>query len=199
MPKVVNKAEKQQAILASAVDMIYEHGIDAVSIRRIASASGMGRSSIYTYYNNREDILHAALIQVLAAFKELQSDLLSQSLSVADKISSFFLDSFYSDEKLSRCVCVVTEYLAYLRRQRRQTDAHVSDFAHQLKALFESLLKQGISKGEFIPHDTEKMAVILSALNEHQILHKISTANNTAPFDHLSVRLILQGILKPIR
>lgn len=198
MPKVVNKAEKQQAILASAVDVIYEQGIEAVSIRRIARASGMGRSSIYTYYNNREDILHAVLRQVLAAFEKLQSDLLGQSLSVADKISGFFRDSFYPDEKLSRCVGVVTEYLAYLRRQRRQTDALVSDFTFRFKALFESLLKQGISRGEFVPHDTEKMAVILSALNEHQILHKISTANNTAPFDHTSVRLILQGILKPI-
>lgn len=161
MPKIVNKAERKKEILAAAVDAFYEQGVDAINMRSIARASGMGRSSVYTYFRSREDILHAALRQVLAAFEELQSDLLSQSLSVADKISSFFLDSFYSDEKLSRCVCVVTEYLAYLRRQRRQTDTHVSDFAYQLKALFESLLKQGISKGEFIPHDTEKMAVIL--------------------------------------
>lgn len=196
MPKVVNRAEKQQAILDTAVDVIYEQGIEAVSIRQIARASGMGRSSIYTYFNNREDILHVALRQVLAAFEKLQSDLLAQTWSVTDKISGFFRGSFYPDEKLNRYVVVVTEYLAYLRRHRRQADALVSDFTLRLKALFESLLKQGISQGEFIPHDTEKMAVILSALNEHQILHKISTANNTAPFDHTSVRLILQGILK---
>ncbi len=72
MPKVVNRAEKQQAILDSAVDVIYEQGIEAVSIRQIARASGMGRSSIYTYFNNREDILHVALRQVLAAFEKLQ-------------------------------------------------------------------------------------------------------------------------------
>lgn len=196
MPKLVNKAEKQQKILASAVDEIYEHGIDAVSMRRIAHASGMGRSSVYSYYKNCEDILHAALQHVISVFDKMQADFLTQSISVTEKIAYFFKDVFYRDEHLGRYISVVIEYLTSRRYRRLKPYNDLWDFSRHLRILFTSLLEQGIAQGEFIMHDTAQMAHVLSALNEQLILHKSFKDDQADTFDHNAIRLILQGITK---
>ncbi len=64
MPKLVNDAErsrKRQAILDAAATEIARFGYDRANINTIAERAGIGRGTIYLYFESKDDVLNALL------------------------------------------------------------------------------------------------------------------------------------------
>lgn len=51
----------QAKILASAEDLIYQHGIHATGMDLLVKTSGVARKSIYRHFTNKDDVAAAAL------------------------------------------------------------------------------------------------------------------------------------------
>lgn len=49
-----------QAILAAAVELLSEGGVEALSVEAVASMAGVSRASVYRRYANRVDLMEAA-------------------------------------------------------------------------------------------------------------------------------------------
>lgn len=64
MPKIVTEADRQQkrrAILDAAAAEIARYGYDRANINTIAERAGIGRGTIYLYFNSKDEILDALL------------------------------------------------------------------------------------------------------------------------------------------
>ena len=62
MPKGIPLTEEEQAnrrheIFNAAVDLILKKGFQETSMREIAEAAGMGKSSLYDYFKTKDEIL----------------------------------------------------------------------------------------------------------------------------------------------
>lgn len=55
------RAEVEEKIFTSTLDLLRSRGPAAVSIESVASASGVAKTTIYRRYENRESLLHAAI------------------------------------------------------------------------------------------------------------------------------------------
>lgn len=199
MPKVVDKKKKQEEILLAAINAFYELGVEQSSMKHIANAIGMGRSSLYSYFNNREDILNAILHHAIPTFdKILQYKLLNAPISVSEKIVRIFTSLAYEDEQITKLVSVVIEYLVSLQKERKKLDCYLEEFSEHVIKLFSTLLQQGIEQGEFIRHDIKQMAYVLYALLESLILRGTFNFNIDTPIDKNAIQMILNGIIQPV-
>lgn len=64
MPKIVTEADRQQkrrAILDAAAAEIARYGYDRANINTIAERAGIGRGTIYLYFDSKDEILDALL------------------------------------------------------------------------------------------------------------------------------------------
>ncbi|RVU05701.1 TetR/AcrR family transcriptional regulator [Novosphingobium umbonatum] len=67
--------ERRQRILASARDLVSQHGCDAVSMRAIAAASGVTEKTLFNIFGNKDGLLAAAAYERSASVFVLASDL----------------------------------------------------------------------------------------------------------------------------
>ena len=74
MPKIVTEADRQQkrqAILDAAAAEIARYGYDRANINTIAEHAGIGRGTIYLYFESKEDVLSALLDTIGKAIDEI--------------------------------------------------------------------------------------------------------------------------------
>jgi len=62
MPKIVDIPEQRRDILQAARKVFAQKGVQGTGMKHVAEAAGMGRSSLYHYFKDKEDLV-AALIQ----------------------------------------------------------------------------------------------------------------------------------------
>jgi AcrR family transcriptional regulator len=64
----VEKQELRQAILTAAAELILERGYDAFSLRRVAERIGYSATTIYLYYESKDDLVAAVLAEGFERF-----------------------------------------------------------------------------------------------------------------------------------
>lgn len=72
-------AEHRQKILQSALQLFREHGVEQVSMHRIAKQAGVGQGTLYRRYCNKSDLCLDLLSDSYAKFRERISLYLEQS------------------------------------------------------------------------------------------------------------------------
>jgi len=63
-------SNKEQAIRKQAIEMIVKVGFDGLSMHKLAKAANLSASTIYIYFENREDLLNQLFIQVEQNFED---------------------------------------------------------------------------------------------------------------------------------
>jgi TetR/AcrR family transcriptional regulator, transcriptional repressor of bet genes len=64
MPKQVDHLERRQAIAEAAIASIAEHGLDGAKLTRIAKAAGVTTGAVTHYFEDKDEVLLAALDEV---------------------------------------------------------------------------------------------------------------------------------------
>jgi TetR/AcrR family fatty acid metabolism transcriptional regulator len=60
MPKIVDKDKRRREIAAAVLERISEEGF-SISVDRMAEAAGVGKGTLYLYFDSREEIIFTAL------------------------------------------------------------------------------------------------------------------------------------------
>lgn len=99
-------SETKQRILDTAVTMFGERGIEACTMRDIATEVGIKAPAIYNHYSSKEDVLAAAMEDILGRF------FWGQVASLIDYPMEDWLEQ------------IVTRHVRFQLRYRRQADAN---------------------------------------------------------------------------
>jgi AcrR family transcriptional regulator len=57
------KAEAREQIIATAMDLFSRHGLDGVTVEHIADVADLGKGTIYNYFQTKEDIVVAYMVE----------------------------------------------------------------------------------------------------------------------------------------
>jgi TetR/AcrR family transcriptional repressor of nem operon len=60
-PPTQKGREQRQRIVDAAADLVFERGVTEVSLDNIREATGVSKSQLYHYFNNKSDLLHAVI------------------------------------------------------------------------------------------------------------------------------------------
>lgn len=156
---VVQKDEVRSRIVAVASKIFTRFGFRKTSMEEIAMAAKKGKSSIYYYFNSKEDIFRAV---VEKEAEELKKDLNYAIEKVDDPIEKLRTYVLFRMHKLN----TLTNYYAVLKHEYLE---HL-DFIEKMRLeydrneirILKKILQDGIDQGKFRVEEPELAAVAIA-------------------------------------
>ncbi|MCP3857924.1 MAG: TetR/AcrR family transcriptional regulator [Actinomycetia bacterium] len=86
MPKIVDRVERRAAIAAAAAGAIADEGIEAVTMKGIAARAGVTTGAVTHYFDDKDEVILAALLFVDAAMRSRLDVAFERSESLVDAL-----------------------------------------------------------------------------------------------------------------
>jgi AcrR family transcriptional regulator len=153
MPKGIPLTEEEQSrrrheIFSAAEHLFLEKGFIETSMREIAEAAGMGKSSLYDYFQNKDDILFWYFQDEIDDMTAFARDIANQQLSAIVKLHRILhmqIERLVENQEFYLRFFVELQRLGSDSRQRIRLKRYAfQDLLHQI-------VEQGIREGAFRP------------------------------------------------
>ena len=186
-PKMIDREKKAKDIAGAALTLFSQKGYSATSVDRIAEAAGIGKGTVYDYFDTKEEIFIAAIMGWLKQVELMISSNLDgledpvQRLQAIVDITLEMYDQFYPT--------TIQIFLQFVQQSMMENGVIskrrylLKDLASGIRKTVINVLLDGISKGVFRPEiarDAEKIAINLHAYLDGIGLHSIISDNNFA-------------------
>ena len=147
-----------QQIVEEARQLFATKGLTNTTMNDIAKASGKGRRTLYTYFNNKQDIYWAVVTSEMNRLYERLEAVVKKDLSPNEKLEE------YIDARLEG----IREIVYRNGSLRAEFFRDITEVEHARKKISKSeidllrkILDEGVSKGKFIVHNSLATATIL--------------------------------------
>ncbi len=163
MPKIVNKEEKRREIALACSDLIHDVGIKKITVSQVAKTAGIGKGTIYEYFENKEDIIFEIInIHIEEYHKEFTEKIIKEK-TTRDKVLHFFEFVINNSEENMKHFNGFKEYLSIVLSEENEEmlkfNCSCSTFFH---SQLEKILQEGIDKGELKSCAVDLVDVILT-------------------------------------
>jgi len=149
MAIIVNKEEKRRNIALSCRELLLEHGIDNLTISQIAETAGVGKGTIYEYFDNKEDIVFEIITTFIDEHKKRLVEISQSEMSVRDKLFHF-LSLLFENEIARKHLIIHKEFLAIsLMHETKEMLTFSEESKEQFIVILNDILKSG-EEGEEI-------------------------------------------------
>jgi AcrR family transcriptional regulator len=141
-------SQRRSEILAVAVQFIVQKGFNETSMRAIAEAAGVGKSTLYDYFPSKDEILIAYVVDEVHHMRARAEEIIAQEISVAEKFRLILraqLEYMLANKNLYVRISFEAQRLS-MESQRR-----IQQHRHAYQDMLVALLQEGIQKGEFRP------------------------------------------------
>ncbi len=176
MPKVVDKEQRKLEIAFTALDLFAEKGFNVTSISDIAAAAGMGKGTIYDYFESKEELIVAALQAWMEFFEKSLEALLSEPGTAEERLRRLIhasVEAFINDERTVRLSIAIFQ-LALTERSALAEKDVMKDLFSKFRKTVIDLILEGISEGSFrseVAKDAELITINLLAYLDGIALH----------------------------
>jgi len=151
MAIIVDKDKKRRDIALSCKEILLERGIRDLTISQLAKRAGIGKGTIYEYFENKEDIVFEIITIFMSEYEIKLLDTIDSSSSSRDKLYHFFA-LIFEDSSYAKQMTIYQEFLAI--SLLNGTDKMV-EFSISCKDRFATILNGIISgavgRGELSP------------------------------------------------
>eukprot|EP01155_Anaeramoeba_flamelloides_P012691 Anaeramoba_flamelloidesa333171_63.p1 GENE.a333171_63~~a333171_63.p1 ORF type:complete len:171 (-),score=10.40 a333171_63:112-624(-) len=150
MPKIVNKEERRKEIALSCKKLFIQRGMKALTISEVAKTAGIGKGTIYEYFENKDDIIFA-IVDILVEEKDKKREIqMSKLNSTRDKIKEFF--KFFYDEDNKNLRKLYKEFISInLMSPSDDMFCRKTEKYTKYQAMFTSIIQEGVDKKEIKP------------------------------------------------
>jgi len=183
-PKFVNREEKTRTIARAALELFALKGFAATSVDQIATAAGVGKGTLYEYFETKTDIFVAAIVEWMKHFEntiraELEHiDDPVTRLKTFVKVSTALVDPI--DPLTARFSIEILQHTLLEDGALYERRYVIKEVHTGMRKILEGILLDGISKGVFRPEwarDAEKFAINLLGYIDGISLHYLMSQN----------------------
>ena len=176
-PRKVNKEEKRREVALSCSDMIYEIGMKNLTVAQVAKNAGIGKGTIYEYFENKEDIIFEIMnIHIEQYHKEFIHAV--KKLEITRKKIELFFDFVLNDSEEN--MKHFNGYKEFLSTVLSEDNPTMKQFNCDKNEFFRGeLIKifvEGIAKGE-LKEEAIDLADGILTYQKGLALRKMSQAN----------------------
>ncbi len=163
------EAAKQEKILETAANEFAQHGYHKANINHIAAKAGISIGAMYKYFENKEDLAGATLLNGISVINHLYSAIEEIDDSF-EQIRSIFTNTISLAEKYS-------DYLKlYLLLFTSDMDEFAEKYAQDIEDVgsnyLKKIIKDGIQKGYIDPNTDVNETVLF--LDNHLMMFTFS-------------------------
>lgn len=195
MPKGIPLTEedlfsRRREIFAAAVNLILEKGFPETSMRQIAEAAGMGKSSLYDYFKTKDEIL-AFVIEEETLIVTRQAEAIARlALPPAARLRQIMcmhLDFMQANKNLLVRLGVEAQ------RLKPESQARINQKRYAYQDLVAKIIQEGIAQGCFRPVNTLNAARLLI----NSLLSALYTSRPTGSAEEMldeALEIFLNGL-----
>jgi AcrR family transcriptional regulator len=162
----------RHTILAAARIEFAHKGADNITMDDLAKASGVGRRTIYTYFQSREELYHEVIKREIDIILKQLNRVAGMRISPEKKIVKFMVNHMKTIENLIRKDRLLR--LDFLRRSEKIENFRKEIDLHEIEC-FATTLQEGTRSGIFLVDDCKNTAVLthttLKGLEQQFILN----------------------------
>lgn len=150
-PKKVNKEEKRREVALACADLIYEMGLKKLTVSEAAKCAGIGKGTIYEYFENKEDIIFEIINMHIERHHNEFVESIKGIESTKEKIKHFFKFVLDDDEETQKHFNGYKEYISIVMTDDNSTmkafNCSCNDFFQEK---LNEIIQEGIDNGELI-------------------------------------------------
>lgn len=196
MPKIIDYDKKKEEIICEAIKVFVKNGYHNTKLSEIAEQCGMGRTTLYQYFKNKDEIFNYV---VDYAFDLMQDDfhsiIESHDLSFLDKIK-YVASKLTMNFKNKKNVIIILVDLWVLMKTEKSNKSmnRVNSYLDQIKSMFVYLLQEGIKAKEIRSVNVDSMSYTICSLIESYVVQL--AVNKGIPVDEQlkNIRLFIDGL-----
>jgi len=179
---------RKEAIIAGALKVFNQSGIDKTTMDEIAKESGFGKATLYYYFSSKEEVF----IEIMNyGWKDLWQGIESQIISDL-KPRKKFIDIVKEIARIVTADKVLYGFLFtapnYIQEPKNQT---WKKYQNRLYSVLQSIIEEGIQKKEFLNINPSLLMKAIGGLF-HQLL-----INNDDNLENEDFELMLKNFLNP--
>jgi len=192
---MVEKDEIRDQIVEASRQIFSRFGFRKTTMEEIAQAVKKGKSSIYYYFQSKEDIYKAVIEKEATLIRDELTDAISNAANPADKLKAYVGTRMRTFQAMVNFYeAIKNEYLTHLDFINKVREKYDREEIQMV----ESVLKDGIIRNEFTLNDTELAAIaIVTAMKglEIPLFMNKNQPNLDERIDHL-LNVLFYGIIK---
>ena len=168
MPIIVDKKEKKEKILDAAIKVFSSQGRGNTKISDIAVAAGIGKGTIYEYFQSKDEVFAASFYYFMEKFEEVISLRIFRVQDPLEKLRVYFAawTEILEGDYLDYLEIVLDFWAEGVRKGDDSWKIDLSRFYAENIAVLDNLLSECVAKGEIKPVDTKLIAsTMLGALD----------------------------------
>ncbi len=152
MPKIVNKEEKRGEIALACFELIYEVGMKNITVAQVAKTAGIGKGTVYEYFENKEDVLFEIINIHIEQYHNNFLETIKNVKSTREKIYYFFDFAMNDSEENMKNFNGYKEYLSIVLSDEHPNMKSFNTKCHSFfKDQLEQMIEQGIANNELKP------------------------------------------------
>jgi len=187
---------KKEIVLKVAQEIFAKYGLTKTTIDDIAKAAGVGKSSIYYYFKNKEDIFRAVIESQVQMVGDRIKNAIESAKTPKEKLIAFVKTRMRCFREVAHVYNHVfkDEYLKhyeYIQRLRKEYDKNETELVNQI-------LSEGIKTGDFIIQDPA-LASFVIMIGIKGLEYEWATETDEAKMEQDSEKLfpiLFYGIIK---
>ena len=150
------EAQKRESVIQAAAISFARNGYHGTTMDQIAEMLDVSKPTLYKYYKNKSELLHACDEKATARFLELARESVELDGTALDKIKHYQYSSveFLTDE-FGRALALVEE--TGLDPEGRQ---HWREARDEITEMFRDIVREGIEKKEINPRVDPKLTML---------------------------------------
>lgn len=158
MPKIVDYENKKQEIIEKAKEVFAKRGYYNTSLSHISHKCGMGRTTIYQYFKNKDEIFYYSVEAILVDLKlKVEAIIGDEELTFLEKLKKLVFE-LTNEYEHNYIFVLLAEIWIVLQRENNDLLNKLRKYTEDLKKSINKLIAQGIEAKEIKPIDSESMA-----------------------------------------
>ncbi|MBC8590861.1 TetR/AcrR family transcriptional regulator [Wansuia hejianensis] len=174
MPRIIDHEFRKQEILEKSRDVFEKHGYRNTNLLEIAKNCNIGRTTIYQYFKNKDEIFYEILSNSL---KEINSQIESirqdNKLKFKEKIKEIIY-RLTTNEKNTNTFVLLLEVWIVLKRENNKTLDKIKYYIRNIKDTLTDIIDDAIEAKEIKVIDSKILAVNIYTLIETFALERTS-------------------------
>lgn len=147
-PKIVDKREKREKIVTSAIQVFSSKGFERTRMDDIAKAAGIGKGTIYEYFSDKETLMNASFEFLFESFSSQEPNDFEPTDSASDKLRKVTWQLVNAMESLGHAYRFFLEYLLFLSRKGEKYGL-LEKILVEYRELLTAIIEEGKTSGEF--------------------------------------------------
>lgn len=151
MPKGIpltpeDQAVRRREIVAAAARLFLDKGFQETSLREIAQAAGMGKSSLYDYFTTKDEILVFVIVEQTLLLTEQAQAIARLNLPPGERLKQMMarhLEFFQANKSM------LTRLTAEAQRLRPESQRAIQEKRYAYQDLVAAVIQEGITQGCF--------------------------------------------------